>query len=208
MKVIVCYGDSNTYGLNPSTRSRYAPEVRWTGVVQAELGPGYRVIEEGLNARTTNLDDVSEPYRNGLTYLPPCLESHAPIDLVTIMLGTNDLKARYNRCTADIAQAAGLLANIAGTMRVGPNNSPPRVLFMAPPVLLDHEGLEGMFCGALEKSMQFGRFYTMRAERNGHDFLDAGSIVVSSPVDGIHLDAPEHGKLGKAVAAKIREMIG
>jgi lysophospholipase L1-like esterase len=208
MKVILCYGDSNTYGFDPSTRLRYAPDVRWTGVVQAELGPGYRVIEEGLNARTTNLDDVSEPYRNGLAYLQPCLESHAPIDIVTIMLGTNDLKARYNRCTADIAQAAGQLANIAATMRVGPGGAPPKVLFIAPPVLIEYEGLEGMFSGAIEKSAQFGRFYKMRADRNGHDFLDAGMVVSSSPIDGIHLDAPEHAKLGKAVAAKIRAIIG
>ena len=108
--------------------------------------PGYRVIEEGLSGRTTNLDDIIELDRNGLTYLAPCLESHAPIDLVTIMLGTNDLKARFNRNASDIAQSAGLLANIARSMRVGPDDGPPKVLLMAPPVVVGLTGLRRDVC--------------------------------------------------------------
>jgi lysophospholipase L1-like esterase len=208
MKVIVCYGDSNTYGLDPVTGGRYAPDVRWTGVLQAELGSGYRVIEEGLSGRTTNLEDIIELNRNGLTYLAPCLESHAPIDLITIMLGTNDLKARFNRNASDIAQSATLLANIARSMRVGPEQGTPQVLLMAPPVVACLSDLDGMFAGAIETSQRFAHYYSVFAERNGLDFLDAGSVIVSSPVDGIHIDAPEHAKLGRAVAAKIREMIG
>lgn len=208
MKTILCYGDSNTWGFDAASRERLAPDVRWTGVLQAELGDNYRVIEEGLNGRTTNLDDLIELNRNGLTYLTPCLESHAPVDLVTLMLGTNDLKARFNRNAADIAQAAALLAEITRSMRVGPAKAAPKVLFMAPPVVADLTDLDGMFGGAIEKSKQFARYYGVWARRNQLDFLDAGSIVVSSPVDGIHLDPPEHGKLGKAVAAKIRAIIG
>jgi lysophospholipase L1-like esterase len=208
MKVIVCYGDSNTYGLNPETGGRYAPDVRWTGVLQCELGDGYRVIEEGLSGRTTNLEDIIELNRNGLTYLAPCLESHAPIDLISIMLGTNDLKARFNRNPSDIAQAATLLATIARSMRVGPGEGTPKVLLMAPPVVAGLSDLDGMFAGAIEKSQQFAHYYGIFAERNGLDFLDAGSVIVSSPVDGIHIDAPEHAKLGRAVATKIRSMIG
>jgi len=208
MKVIVCYGDSNTYGLDPSTGGRYAPDARWTGVLQAELGDQYRVIEEGLSGRTTNLEDIIELNRNGLTYLAPCLESHAPIDLVTIMLGTNDLKARFNRNASDIAQSAGLLANIARSMRVGPDDGPPKVLLMAPPVVVGLTDLDGMFAGAIEKSEQFAHYYAIWAEKNHVAFLDAGSVIVSSPTDGIHIDAPEHAKLGKAMAAKVREIIG
>ena len=208
MKTIVCYGDSNTYGADPATGTRHAPDVRWTGVLQAELGSGYRVIEEGLSGRTTNLEDSIELNRNGLTYLAPCLESHAPIDLVTIMLGTNDLKARFNRNASDIAQSAGLLANIARSMRVGPDDGPPKVLLMAPPVVVGLTDLDGMFAGAIEKSKQFAHYYAIWAANNHVGFLDAGSVIVSSPTDGIHIDAPEHAKLGKAVAAKVREIIG
>lgn len=130
MKTIVCYGDSNTWGFNAATTTRHPHDVRWTGVLSAELGAGYRVIEEGLNGRTTNLDDTIELNRNGLTYLAPCLESHAPIDAVTIMLGTNDLKSRFNRNPADAAQAANLLCEIARSMRVGPDGGTARVLMI------------------------------------------------------------------------------
>jgi hypothetical protein len=101
-----------------------------------------------------------------------------------------------------------LLANIARAMRVGPEQGSPEVLLMAPPVVANLSDLDGMFAGSIEKSKRFGHYYGIFAERNGLDVLDAGSVIVSSPVDGIHIDAPEHAKLGKAVAAKIREMIG
>ena len=207
MKTIVCFGDSNTYGADPATGARHAPDMRWTGVLQAELGTGYRVIEEGLSGRTTNLEDIIEPNRNGLTHLAPCLESHAPIDLVTIMLGTNDLNARFNRNASDIAQSAGLLAKIARSMRVGPDDGPPKVLLMAPPVVVGLTDFDGMFAGAIEKSKRFAHYYAIWAENYHVELLDAGSVIVSSPIDGIHIDAPEHGKLGRAVAAKVREII-
>src|SRR5215217_6037211 len=113
MKTIVCYGDSNTWGSDPVTRGRFAPDVRWTGVLLQELGAGYRVIEEGLGGRTTIVDDPISPFRNGRDYLIPCLESHRPFDLVTIMLGTNDLKHRFNGSASDIAESAALLAAMA-----------------------------------------------------------------------------------------------
>lgn len=208
MKTIVCYGDSNTWGFNAATTTRHPHDVRWTGVLSAELGAGYRVIEEGLNGRTTNLDDTIELNRNGLTYLAPCLESHAPIDAVTIMLGTNDLKSRFNRNPADAAQAANLLCEIARSMRVGPDGGTARVLMIAPPVVVEMGDLGGIFAGAIEKSKEFAERYAAWAARTKLDFLDAGAIVVSDPRDGIHLDAENHGKLGQAVAAKIRDMIG
>ena len=92
-KVVVCYGDSNTWGADPAGTGRFAPDVRWTGVLQAELGSGYKIIEEGLNGRTTNIEDTIEEDRNGRRQLPPTIESHRPFDLMIIMLGTNDLAA-------------------------------------------------------------------------------------------------------------------
>ena len=108
MKTVLCYGDSNTYGAKPigfdildspliAGDMRFSRDERWTGILQKELEPDYFVIEEGLNARTTSFDDPVEGFhKNGKTYLLPCLESHAPIDLVILMLGTNDLKKRFS----------------------------------------------------------------------------------------------------------------
>ena len=96
MKTIVCYGDSNTYGYNPENGFRYEYEERWTTILQKELKDSAIVIPEGLNGRTTSFEDELRPGRNGATYLDPCLHSHGPIDLVVLMLGTNDCKTFYN----------------------------------------------------------------------------------------------------------------
>jgi lysophospholipase L1-like esterase len=207
-KVVVCFGDSNTWGADPEGHGRFAPDVRWTGVLQAELGPGYKVIEEGLNGRTTNIDDIIEEDRNGRRHMPSLLESHRPFDLIVIMLGTNDLKARNNRSASDIAQSAGKLAAIARKSACGIDGANPRVLLMAPPATVKPDGLAQMFEGAEEKSRQFPEQYAFFAKSEGVDFFDAGSAIVSSPTDGIHFDAEEHGKLGRAVAAQVRRIIG
>lgn len=208
-KVVVCFGDSNTWGAKPDGSGRFAPDVRWTGVLQAELGAGYKIIEEGLNGRTTNIDDTIEEDRNGRRHLPPLLESHRPFDLIVIMLGTNDLKQRNQRAAADIAESAAMLASIASKSLCGPDGANPKVLLMAPPatVIAGHP-LDALFVGALEKSQQFPEQYTFWADAFGVEFLDAGSVIVSSSVDGIHFDAPDHQKLGKAVAAKVKAIIG
>jgi lysophospholipase L1-like esterase len=208
-KVIVCYGDSNTWGADPSGAGRFAPDVRWTGVLQNELGSGYKVIEEGLNGRTTNIEDTIEEDRNGRKQLPPTIESHRPFDLMIIMLGTNDLKARNNRSAADIAQSASKLADLARRSAAGPDGSNPKVLLMAPPATIQcGGGLDLLFAGSVEKSKLFPEQYAFYANAVGVEFLDAGSIIVSSKIDGIHFDPDQHTKLGKAVAAEARRTIG
>jgi lysophospholipase L1-like esterase len=208
-KVIVCYGDSNTWGADPSGAGRFPPDVRWTGVLQRELGSGYRVIEEGLNGRTTNIEDTIEEDRNGRKQLPPAIESHRPFDMMIIMLGTNDLKARNNRSAADIAQSASKLAEIARRSQAGPNGENPSVLLMAPPATVEAGGgLDLLFAGSVEKSKRFPEQYAFYANAAQVDFLDAGSVISSSAVDGIHFDPGEHEKLGKAVAAEIRRILG
>jgi lysophospholipase L1-like esterase len=105
MKVILCYGDSNTWGYDPHTQERFSSRVRWTGVLARQLGEEYHMIEEGLSGRTTVWDDPVEGlHKNGKNYLLPCLESHQPIDLVILMLGTNDLKMRFSVPAADIGR--------------------------------------------------------------------------------------------------------
>ena len=208
MKTVVCFGDSNTWGYDPATKERLGPDARWTGVLATQLGDGYRVIEEGLNGRTTVVDDPISPYRNGRDYIIPCLESHMPIDLVIIMLGTNDLKERFNRSATDIAESSAKLAEMAKLSSFGPAKGRPRVLMIAPPPVAKLTDLAEMFAGSQEKSKGFGKQYKNFAEWNEVDFFDAGSIVTSSNVDGIHFEAPEHGKLGKAVAEVVTSLIG
>lgn len=124
MPTIVCFGDSNTWGYDPATRGRYPPRVRWVGVLAAELEakrPGvFTVIAEGQNGRTTLWDDPIEGHKNGGSYLLPCLETHHPVDLLVIMLGTNDLKARFGLTPWDIAHGATRLVKMALASEFGP----------------------------------------------------------------------------------------
>ncbi|CAN5572600.1 SGNH/GDSL hydrolase family protein [soil metagenome] len=208
MPVILCYGDSNTWGSDPETGSRFAPSVRWTGVLASQLGPGFTVIEEGLNGRTTNLEDGIEEHRDGRSYLPACLESHRPFDVITIMLGTNDLKERFHRSASDIAQSAAALGTLARRSGCGIAGAAPEVLLIAPPPLTSSPGFSEMLAGGIEKSERFGERYAFFANRYGLHFLDAGIVIESSPIDGVHFQAAEHHKLGLAVADRIREITG
>lgn len=209
MRTILCYGDSNTWGSDPETRDRFPEDTRWPGVLRSALGSGYHVIEEGLPGRTTVREDPIEgEHKNGRAYLRPCLESHRPIDLVTLMLGTNDLKERFGSSASDIAQGAASLAEMVLRSGCGPGGGAPVVLLVAPPPVSRLTEMAQMFEGSEEKSLEFSGHYRRFAEQHGCEFLDAGKIIVSSDVDGIHLDAGEHRKLGQAVAARIREVLG
>lgn len=208
MKTILCYGDSNTWGYNPTDAGRYPRDVRWSGVLTKELGAGYQVIEEGLNGRTTVWDDPIEGYKNGHDYLIPCLETHKPIDLVVLMLGTNDLKMRFSVSAYDIANSAGVLVDVIHKSASGPDGGAPQVLLMAPPPVAQLTDFAEMFDGAVAKSKKLGEHYRRVADERSCAFLDAGTVVVSSNVDGIHFDPPEHAKLGRAVAQRVKELLG
>jgi lysophospholipase L1-like esterase len=209
MKTILCFGDSNTYGANPTGGPRFDHQTRWPGVLRHTLGPGYWVVEEGCRGRTTVWDDPIEGHKNGAAYLPPCLYSHAPIDLVVILLGTNDLKHRFGLGADDIARGAGVLVDLCQQSATGPDGGPPKVLLLAPPPLAPLTGLPfaEMFAGGEEKSRTLGRWYQMVATEKRCAFLDLAGVIVSSPTDGIHFDPPEHAKLGQAVASRVRQII-
>jgi len=192
----------------PGAGERFSSDVRWSGVLRGELGDNYQVIEEGLNGRTTVWDDPIEGYKNGKEYLIPCLESHKPIDLVIIMLGTNDLKMRFSVPAYDIANAVGALAGIVQKSDVGPNGIAPKVLLMAPPPVAKLTDFAEMFEGAEAKSKKLAEHYQKIAEEQGCEFYDTSEVIVSSDIDGIHFEASEHQKLGKAVADLVREILG
>src|SRR5271168_2664213 len=145
MAVIVAFGDSNTWGYDPATGARHAPQARWTGVMAVALGPEHCVIEEGLNGRTTVFVDPIEPDRRGADYLPPCLRSHAPLDVLIIALGCNDMKGRFAVPPADIAAGAERLILMARAEPVGPNGAPPKVILVASPPVAKLSAFAEMF---------------------------------------------------------------
>ncbi len=224
-KVILCYGDSNTWGFDPATRLRFPEEVRWPNVLQRDLGDGYRVIAEGLNARTTVWDDPLEESRNGKTYLLPCLLSHRPIDLVVLMLGTNDLKMRFSVSAVEIGRGIGVLLDIIARSGAGPydpgildrpvvRDAPAplggaaKVLVLSPPPLSEIADMGERFEGGLEKSRKLRDTYRRQAELHGCSFFDAGEVATSSDLDGLHLEVSSNAALGRAVAERARRILG
>ena len=159
-RTILCYGDSNTHGTMPmpdlGAMGRYGPGVRWPGQLAALL-PGWQVIEEGLPGRTTVHDDPIEgAHRNGLTVLPAILESHRPIDVVILMLGTNDLKQRFSVNALDIALSLAKLVLAIRASGCGPDGAAPGVILVAPPPILEVQDLGVMFAGGEAKSHELG----------------------------------------------------
>ncbi|CAN5313985.1 SGNH/GDSL hydrolase family protein [soil metagenome] len=215
-KRILCFGDSLTWGWIPVAEgvptSRFPRDVRWTGVLGEQLGDGYEVIEEGLSARTTTADDPADPRLNGSTYLPACLASHLPLDLVILMLGTNDTKVNLGRTPFDIASGMGVLATqvLTSTGGVGTVYPAPQVLIVAPPALADmpHPWFELVFEGGREKSAELSRVYSALASFMKVPFFDAGSVISTDGVDGIHFTEANNRDLGVALAEQVRTLLG
>ncbi|MCW0216685.1 MAG: SGNH/GDSL hydrolase family protein [Prosthecobacter sp.] len=215
MKTILCFGDSNTWGYDPSSMTapfprRHPLNVRWTGILAQELGSEFRVIEEGQNGRTTVHEDPLNICRKGKDYLPACLESHKPIDLVIMMLGSNDLKSTFNMPPSEIAAGAGVLARMILTSVAGPDDQPPQLLLLCPPRVGDLSLLPDLAAkipDAAARSSQFPHSYAALATTLNCGYLNSQEIVEPSSIDGLHLEASEHLKLGQAVASKVREML-
>ena len=207
MSTIVCFGDSNTWGYDPATAARLPRHVRWTGVMQAALGPDHHVIEEGLPGRTTVFDDPIEPDRRGADYLPPCLRSHAPLDLLIIALGCNDLKARFGVPPSDIARGIDRLIDIARNEEVSPTGGAPAILIVAPPPLAKLTGFADMFAGGTEKAKELAALYSQVAETRGVGFVNSGEFIRCSDLDGIHFEADQHKTLGGVMAEAARMVL-
>jgi lysophospholipase L1-like esterase len=202
MRTVLCFGDSNTFGTVPgSDNERYPPAVRWPGVLGGELGPDWRVIEEGLPGRTSIHEDPLSPHRRGADYLPPCLASHAPLDAVVIFLGTNDLKSRFAGGAYELARGVGLLVEIVLGSGAGPDGRAPRVVVLGLPRLasIAQDGFEG----AAEKAEQLPSQLERVVHDAGAELLQLAELVSYSAVDGIHLDADGHAVVGSAVARRL-----
>lgn len=204
---IVCFGDSNTWGYVPGSTERYPRDVRWTGVMADQLGHAFHVVEEGQNGRTTVWDDPLEGgHKNGLAYLPACLESHHPIDLVILMLGTNDLKARFSLTALDIALGAERLVQTIRCSAWGVVGKAPAILLAVPPPVDPKGDAAEMFAGAKAKSGDLGRCYVEVAERCACALIDLGKLITVDPADGIHYSGEAHRLLGLAMATRVKAM--
>ena len=207
-KRIVCFGDSNTWGLNAETMRRFPEEVRWPCLLQEKLGDEYQIIEEGLPGRTSVMDDPLLEGMNGMDYIVPCIKSHAPVELVIIMLGTNDTKERFGLTAHNIAQGITRLAKKAQHAHKEIYNKSTQVLVIAPPVIgSDYQKTE------VRKSMGFNCDVKSR-ELPGHlkaflddtnlSFLDASKSITMNQVDYMHLNENGHKQLSELVLEKVR----
>ena len=213
MTAILCFGDSNTWGYEASTQERLGRWQRWPGVLQRELGDDVHVIEEGQNGRTTVFDVPFEADRNGLTHLPVSLQTHHPLDVVIIDLGTNDLfLPGVNAYHA--AHGAMKLAEVVLASDTGPAGVAPLVLVVVPPPF----GASGDWDtnespDAERESERLSQAYIDAAAEYARweglviPLLDLRHHVTSSPVDGIHFEATDHRAIGLAIAGRMRELL-
>ena len=211
MPVLLTFGDSNTHGTRPITAAgvlqRHPPADRWPDVAAAALGPAWTLCPEGLPGRTTALDDpVTGPHLNGLTGLRIALLTHAPIDVLTVMLGTNDLKTRFGASPDRIAAGLAALLDLALLPEMQARSGGFRILAIAPPPVAEVGVLAAQFTGAAAKARALAPRIAAVAQARGAAFLDAAAHAAVSPVDGVHLDARAHHALGAAVAAAVRAL--
>lgn len=212
MKTILCYGDSITWGSDAETGGRHDFADRWPNVLQAALGTDIQVIAEGLRGRTTAFDEhLADCDRNGARILPTVLYTHAPIDLVIILLGSNDMKPAIAGTALAAMQGMRRLVELVkfNAMRDG-QSEPPAVLIVAPPPLCETANTEysAMFAGGVGQSRMLASFYADLADEWGCGFFDAGSVAQTTPVDGVHLDAENTRAIGRGLEPIVRMMLG
>ena len=210
MPSVMCFGDSNTHGSlalpELGASGRFPKLERWPNVMAAQLGSEFEVVAEGHPGRTAALDDpVEGVHKNGRRVLQALLETHKPLDLLIIMLGTNDLKARFDLPPIDIALSIGNLAVLAQSLPVW-SEAGPRCLFLAPVPIEETGCIAEMFAGGALKSRALPRYLEEAAYRHGADYLDLGAVATVDPVDGVHLSKAAHAAIGHAVADKVRSI--
>ncbi|KUF11594.1 SGNH/GDSL hydrolase family protein [Pseudoponticoccus marisrubri] len=207
MAVILCYGDSNTHGTAPLRQlgdaRRWPPGQRWPDALAAGLGLGHHVLAEGLPGRTTVHDDpVEGGMRNGLTVLPAILHSHKPVDLLILMLGTNDLKHRFSVTAFEIARSVERLALLARA-----EIAVPDILLVAPAPVREIGVLRDVFAGAEPRQVGLAGHLSDAAKRLGCGFVAAGDTVAVAPEDGVHWDAEAHRAFGEVMARHVADRL-
>ena len=213
-KRIVCFGDSNTWGCEPGTGARYGEDIRWPALMGRLLGEGYLVVEEGQCGRSIAIQDVWEGgTKSGMDYILPMIESHLPLDLLIIMLGTNDIKRRFGLSAREISGSMEtMLCRALGLMRMRMDAKETKVLLVSP-ILLGSDILQSELSGFLydefsvEQSRELAYWYKFVADKYGCAFFDAATAAEPGSVDRLHMDESGHRKLAAAMADRVRELL-
>ena len=207
-RTILCFGDSNTHGSkamrHPEDRRRFSRAERWPGIMADHLSENWTVIEEGLPGRTSVFDDPIEgAHKNGMRTLKALLETHRELDLVIVMLGTNDLKRRFSVSASEIAQGVERLVVEIQASGVGRDGASPHVLLVSPVPIEEVGILAEMFAGGRAKSEALGASLAAVAERRNVPLIDLADVTSVDPVDGVHLDQDAHRAIGQAIARAV-----
>lgn len=213
-KRILCYGDSNTWGYMPNTGKRFAEEVRWTGILAKELGIEYQVLEDGVNGRTTVWDDPFAEYRNGLAGLGYVINSVRPVDLMIVMLGTNDLN--YTNAYGYYKGMSLLAGRIMNGDACYPGTEPvfreEAKLLLVSPIHLNPDVRvrrpEIHMADKYEESLKMAAYTELLARELGAFWMDASEFAGAEEMDCLHMDADNHEKLGRAIAEKVKTILG
>ena len=219
-KHILCYGDSNTWGFMPrkdrppvKAENRYPWDVRWPGRLEKLLGGDWRVVEEGLNGRTTMFDCFMEEHRNGLKAIDVCLLTAMPVDLVILMLGTNDFQTNIASSALDTARAVQLMLEEAKKMGADRPGSTMKILLMAPaamdPIRLERNfPLDSIDAAGIQSSRELAGYLKQVAAQMNYAFIDTNDYIRPGEADGTHWDAEGHAKMADVIYEKVKELLG
>lgn len=222
MKNILCYGDSNTWGMIPQPINiqrppqRYPFHLRWTGALQLLLGNNYRIIEEGLNGRTIATNHPIPPDRNGLTYLKPCLYSQSPLDLIILQLGGNELKSAYQCSAKKIAENMTTMIKFIQSTQDYANqaNACPAILLTSLPSPLPivetykDDNNQPLFADVLKKAKKVSCMFREIAASLHCHYINLDNSVTPSTIDGLHLDVEAHATVAQKMHETILELSG
>jgi lysophospholipase L1-like esterase len=212
MPVVLTFGDSNTHGTPPivdlAKYDRFDAATRWPRRMIAALGAEWELVEEGLPGRTAQFDDpVMGPHMNGQAGLKMALESHGPIDVLVLMLGTNDVKARFSALPEQVASGIAALLDVATHRVMQERHGGFKVLLICPAPVEEVGPIKAEFFGGTARSRALPPLFRALAANYDAAFLDAGEVIAVSPLDGVHFDAAAHAALARVVAEKLREMV-
>ncbi|MBA4352342.1 MAG: lipolytic enzyme, G-D-S-L [Rhodobacter sp.] len=212
MPVLLTFGDSNTHGTPPiidrAEYHRFGAGVRWPTVTHAALGAGWELVEEGLPGRTAQYDDpVMGDIMNGRPALRMALQSHGPIDVMTLMLGTNDVKTRFATQPEQVVVGVAGLLDVAMSLEYQNRHGGFRILLICPPPVVETGPIKTEFWGGAARSQALAPLYADLARSRGVGFLNAGQVIEVSPIDGVHFDEAAHAALGRAVADAISALM-
>ena len=213
-KRIVCFGDSNTWGYDPETGTRYGDDIRWTGRLEKKLGGDFRIIEEGQNGRTiANPDPWEWGTKCGMEQILPIVESHMPMEALVIMLGTNDLKSKFHLPVPDIAGSLqNMLKSVRSHCKYYLGAPDLKILIIAPPAIgnnFKNSPFAEFFDAdtVIQKSRELPKWYQLVADQFDCEFLDATSEVSGGEADSLHMSPEGHEKLAEMVYRKLRTML-